>query len=362
MSKTTIFIKRRRQRGRSFADEVSMMLEASEFLNIVRDKKNKTGLQRFNKLVSLVLGADHAKDLNKLRKYLSDQNALQLEDTELDSAASLRLRPSFEEPIQRAFAKAKLNPDDQIYGRILLMLLCWSVFPPENSAGRGPVWTGQKYCQLLRDEYKLEYATRKRSRSEISRELKGYSQSGGTLEKQLKRARDPEYNSVLKFHVGRGLSFIREGYEERDCEWPPVDLEFVEQRISKLTQAESISSVAKPHIVFDSLSALEMFNTARASSHARLLQVIQASELETRELEVFLESRRAKKDSAIHRGFSAAVEYGTVLRALERAIKNDICELRRSTYIDEAALAVAYAEKQRRELARLEFCHSDILL
>jgi hypothetical protein len=353
MSRTALIIEGRRLPRLSFRDEILMMLEASELLKIVR--KRKTPIARFKGIISLLNKQDFVIMSDDLRKYFTPETVSKLRNKNFGDAASLQLRSSFDEPIQRAFTKAGLNPEDQIHSRIMMMVLCWSIFPPEYSRSR-LVWTGKRYCQLLRDAHKHTSSRLQRSDRYISKKLAEFgTYSEETVREKLPEARDPEKNKVLKVYVNRGLASIRASYERRRHEWPPIDLERVEERIGQLTQLDDLSSVAEPHDVFPGpSSALQLFNKLRESGHARLVQVMRLNEIPIRTVEKFLESRRAQGYREVRNASFSIPDYNTFLYDLEHVIKDDVFQLVRNKYLDEAALSQAHAEKQQRDLARLK--------
>jgi hypothetical protein len=353
MRRTTLIIERRRLPRLAFRDEILMMLEAPELLKIVR--KRKTPIARFKGIISQLNKQDCPITTDNLRTYFTPETDSKLRNKDFGNATSLQLRSSFDEPIQTAFKNAGLNPEDQIHARILMMVLCWSLFPPKYSSSR-LVWTGKRYCQLLRDAHKHTSSRLQRSDRYISKKLaKFWPYSEETIREKLPEARDPEKNKVLIVYVNRGLTSIRASYERRHHEWSPIDLQRLEERISRLTQLDDLSSVAEPHDVFTApSSALKLFNKCRESSHASLVRVMQFNKIPTRPVEEFLESRRAQGYGEVRTSYFSIPDYDTFLYDLERAIKDDVFELTRNRYIDEAALSQAHAEKQQRELARLK--------
>jgi hypothetical protein len=150
MSRTTILFEHDRNPQLALSDEVLMRLEASELLNIVREKR--TAAENFEKITSLIQDQGCTTN-NKFHKYFLNKtfNNFVSETPDEGKTAEPRLRKAFDEPIRRTFAKAKLNPEDPFHWHILTMVLCWSIFPPELGRSRLPTWTGTRYCQLLRD-------------------------------------------------------------------------------------------------------------------------------------------------------------------------------------------------------------------
>jgi hypothetical protein len=352
MSRTTLIIERRRLPRLSYRDEILMTLEAPELLKIVR--KRKTPIARFKGIISLLNKQDCFVTADTLRKCFAAENR-KVRLKEFGDAKSTQLPSYLDEPVQRAFKIAGLNPEDQIHPRILMMVLCWSVFPPESLPSR-LVWTGKRYCQLLRDAHKHTSTRLQRSDRYISKKLAEFgTYSEETVRERLPEARDPEKNKVLKVYVNRGLTSIRASYERRRHEWPPIDLEPVEQRISRLTQLDDLLSVAEPHDVFPGpSSALQLFDKLRESGHASLVRVMQLNKIPTRPVEEFLENRRAQGYREARNASFSIFDYDTFLYNLEHAIKDDLSELERNKYLDGAVLSQAHAEKQQKDLARLK--------
>jgi hypothetical protein len=139
--------------------KLRMELEASELLKIVSE--NTTILQRFDKVSDRLHEPSYLKQIEDFRQLVLKDTQAEPPNKQLDNDEisplylyiwlSLTLRPksSIDEPIYRAFAKAKLDPKDPIHWRLLMMILCWSVFPPPNSPGGPPVWTDGRDCKLV---------------------------------------------------------------------------------------------------------------------------------------------------------------------------------------------------------------------
>jgi hypothetical protein len=207
--------KRKRQRERDAGEraklakqiETSIMeLEASSFLKIVNEK-DTTALHRFDTLVPLLQKPDYLAKVDDLRQSFTKENFSELLANDFDdddrlfalyALTAVKLRPysGFDGPIRRAFAKANLNPEDPMHWRLLMLLLCWSVFPPPNPPGHPPEWNDRRCCKLLEDADKVE-CDGKRSDLAISKKLRGYAEKSETLREALRR--DPNSNGILSF-------------------------------------------------------------------------------------------------------------------------------------------------------------------
>jgi hypothetical protein len=174
-----------------------------------------------------------------------------------------------------------------------------------------------------------------------------------TLRKALGEACDPKHNKVLAYYVRRCLISIRESYERRNHEWPPLDLEYAKERVRRLGRTVDMSSVAEPHDVFvDPSHALQLFNKLRTANHSRLMQVLRGSGYEIRILDEFFQSRRAQEDGAIRQIMSSMTDYDAFLNKLELVLKEDESEL--GSYIDQTTLCKIRAEKQQKDLECLK--------
>ncbi len=304
--------------------KLMMELEASELLRIVNE--NTTILQRFDRFVDMLHEPSYLKRIEDFRRLVLKDTQTELPSKQLGNDEvrpldlyiwlSLTLRPesSIDEPIYRAFAKAKLDPEDPLHWRLLMRLFCWSVFPPPNSAGRPPVWTDGRYCKLLEDAHNLGYASRERSDLEISKALEGYAEKPETLREALPRARDPKCNRALDYFVRRGIACIMKSYKSRTLAWPPADLECIIERIRHLDPTEDISSAAEPPDAFAGFtSAFQLFNKLRADHHRSLVLTIRSNGFEADPVEEFLVNRRSHEESSIRDALTAVPDYDASL-------------------------------------------------
>jgi hypothetical protein len=357
MSCTTILIERKPNPRLALGDEVSMTLEASEMLKIIREKRPPS--EHFEKIIALMHDQSCLTNRDKLRKYFTHETLQKFASKKSKETETPQLRQAFDEPIRIAFAKANLNPEEPLHWHILTMVLCWSIFPPEFSNSL-PSWTATRYCQLLRDARQLKPKHRKASENEISKKLIGYSLDSDTLRKALREARDPKYNRVLAYYVRRGLASIREGYERRGHDWPPLDVEHVRERVRTLGRIHDMSSVAVPNDVFsDPFPALQLFTKLRAGNHSRLMKAMRLNGYETRALAQILQNRHAREDNRLRQLMLSIRDYDVFLKKLKLVLKEDESEfetyvLNHDAHIEQVALRKIIEDKKKEDLERLK--------
>jgi hypothetical protein len=355
MSRITFIAIRGRKSRLSFRNEVLMELDASELLKIVRENENI--LKRFKRIISLLHKTGTNAD--KFKRYLVKEALSEFVDTETIETMSPLIRSPFDEPIQRAFENAKLNIQDPVHWHILMMVFCWSIFPPKATPGSPRAWTAFRYCKLLRDAHRFNYARRDRSDLEISKKFQGYSEQPETLRERLREAGDPQHNTFLAVHIIRCLHTIRRGYESRDHKWPPVDVEFVGERISNLPENGEMSSIARPPDRVASRSFIfELFNRLRKNSNSRLMEIIRSRGSETQAAEEWLKKRYKQTENELCHTLYEIQDYDAFLSLLERTVSEDVlqlgrCDVNNDVQVDQAVLSKACAEKQEKDIERL---------
>jgi hypothetical protein len=68
-----------------------------------------------------------------------------------DNFINLKEHTPSDFPVVKAFRKASFDSANPAHWRVLMVLLCWTLFPPQSSAGRPSEWTDDEYYQLLRE-------------------------------------------------------------------------------------------------------------------------------------------------------------------------------------------------------------------
>jgi hypothetical protein len=236
---------------RELSKRIRIELEAGRFLKIVRD--SKTASSRLRKLGAIL----QHREIEEWDASLQEALLTDLEEdipdilhrspehflyTYIREVLRIDNKSSFDGPVRDAFAEAKLDPEQLVHWRLLMTLLCWSVFPPTGLPKHQVVWDGNRYCQLLRDFHKLRFTEgrgRKRSDTEISKllcELGTYEHKPRTIVRYFQEAHDPQYNNAITGFVSSGLKSITESYKSRGLSWPPADLESLLKRIRKLSR------------------------------------------------------------------------------------------------------------------------------
>ena len=151
-------------------------------MEVLEDKKNNTPQKRFSRFLDIVHADDFAKFMREApERFLEDmkreqpdkgwcEDNFELANHEVfyhyaGDALTLDSKSGVDDPILQAFEEAKLNPVDPLHWRVLMTVLCWTLFPPKELAGPPTFWTDDRYCQLLREIHKLK-GGRRRKRSD----------------------------------------------------------------------------------------------------------------------------------------------------------------------------------------------------
>jgi hypothetical protein len=348
-----------------------MEIEASQFLQLVQ-QKGKTALHRFNKLVPLLQAPGYLAKLDNLEQSFAKANFSEFMANDFDDndkrfflymlmAITLRPHSGFDQPIHKAFSKANLNPEDPVHWRLLTMLLSWSLFPPSSPPGQPPNWDDDRYCKLLKDAYNVTNSE-KQTDLAISKKLKlkGYKEKPETLRAALRRARDPSFNSVLGYFVDSGFNTIKDGYESRGLAWPPVDINYLLERIRGIKSSEDMSLVLHPsNKLLNGVAAFQLFNKLRAGDHRRVVQTIRSNGFDAHPVEKFFKSRQAELENTVRDALSGVEDYDACLKILERVLKDDEMEfglyvLVHKISVDEEDGFAALADKRERDLGSLK--------
>jgi hypothetical protein len=184
---------------------------------------------------------------------------------------------------------------------------------------RDPIfWTDERYCQLLREIYKLKCGRRREysdsevckllSRKRISDDPEGRhifeSDDGPLSDEALRRvlqdARNPEHSGILAKFVNGVSRLLREDYEQRDHIWPPVDLEGALARLHEFepekpraADTEEVKSqfVASENGVKDRVALLQMLRDRRERYHEGLSKALSAAGVKAFDFSKVLEDR-----------------------------------------------------------------------
>ena len=283
---------------RELLKKLTLELQAGRWLKIVRD--NETPLSRLRELGATL--QHHKIDemdaslqealLSEMEKDIPDiihQYPEHFLFTYICEVIRIDDKSGFDGPVRDAFAAAKLDPEQLVHWRLLMTILCWSVFPPTRLPEREVVWDGDRYCQLLKEFHKQKFTEgrrRKRSDTEIAKllfERGTYTLKPRSIVRYFQEAHDPQHNDTLAPFVSSGSKSITESYQSRGLSWPPADLECVMERIRKLSLAEDISAAAEPNpngTLADSKSAFQLFNKLRATNHRNLLRSMRRNKFE----------------------------------------------------------------------------------
>jgi hypothetical protein len=366
--------KRKRQRKQAATERAKLMerinksiidLEAPVFLEAVHDK-DQTALQRFDKLVPLLQKPDYfAKVQSFAKERFTEFLANDFDDDDklvalyMLMAVKVRRFSGLDEPIRRAFTKANLDPEDPMHWRLLMRLLCWSVFPPPNPPGHPPEWNDVRYCKLLEAADKVK-CDGKRSDFAISTKLTGYNEKPGTLREALRRARDPDCNKVLSYFFRPALESIQRSYMGRGRAWPPADLKYLLKRISELTFNEDMSSASQPRdMTLFQKSAFQLFNKLRENNHQRIVQTIRSNGFDAYPVYVFFRIRRANREKAVCDALSVVRDYDACLNIVEPVLEDDEMQfglyvLTHTIPVDEEDPFAAIEDRRERDLKSLE--------
>jgi hypothetical protein len=319
--------------------KLKVELEAGRWLTIVSD--NKTPVSRLRELAATLQYREIEKQDAGIQEALLSEMEKTIPDI-LHKYHELFLfnyfcevmrideKSSFDGPICDAFAEAKLDPEQLFHWRLLLTILCWSVFPPTRLPRHEAVWDGNLYFQLLKEFHTLRFTEgrrRRRSDTEISKllfERGAYEQKERTIVRYFQEACDPRHNKTLADFVRRGTKSITERYQSRGLSWPPADLECLLKRIRKLSPSEDISSAAQSNkTLADSKSAFQLFNKLRSRNHRNLEQAMRRKKLETRQVAEFLDSRRTNDESALLDVLSPVPDYDAFMKLLDLTLEKD---------------------------------------
>jgi len=152
-----------RAKHRATVENLKLRLQADKFMKIVDETRKTTPLRRFSRLVGVINLEDFNSrvrdallDLTKRadphagwQNETFDPNDYRVFFLYADNFITLKEHTPSDFPIVEAFKKAGLDSNNPAHWRVLMMLLCWSLFPPEGRPGRPSDWTDAKYCQLL---------------------------------------------------------------------------------------------------------------------------------------------------------------------------------------------------------------------
>jgi hypothetical protein len=365
---------------RELSKTIKLKLQAGPWLKIVRD--NETPSTRLRELGATLQHREIEEQDASLQEALLSEMEKVIPDvihqypefflyTYMCEVIRIDDKSVFDGPVCDAFAAAKLDPEQLVHWRLLLTILCWSVFPPNRLPKHKVVWDGDRYCQLLKEFHKLRFTTnlgRERTDTEISQllfEQGMFALKPRSIVRYFQEAKDPQHNDTLTSLVPRGSKSLMESYCSRGLSWPPADLDCVLKRIRKLSLAEDISSAAEPDGIFaDSESAFRLFNILRAISRRNLLRAMRHNKFATRQVKAFLDSRRKNDQGALFDALSPVSDYNAFVKLLDLTLKQD--ETAFTTYaltevvaLGEDRLFKALSDMREKQLEKLDKAVAD---
>jgi hypothetical protein len=347
--------------------KIRLRLKAPRFMAVIDDKKNNTSQKRLSRFLDMVHADEFTKALSETpERPLEDmkreqpdkgwcESNFELSNHEVfyhyaGDALTLDSKSGVDDPIFQAFEEAKLNPVDPLHWRVLMTVLCWTLFPPKESAGHPTFWTDKRYCQLLKEIHKLKHGRqRKRSDKEACLLLSKKRISGDpesrhifenddgpltdeALRRALQQARDPEHNGILADFVNGVSSLIREDYERRKDIWPPVDLEGALARLhefesekSRAADTEDAKSrfVGSENGMKDRVALLQTLRDRRERYHEGLSKALSAAGVKAFDFSKVLEDRRASVEGNVYDALANVTDYDDFLKVLESVVKAD---------------------------------------
>jgi hypothetical protein len=310
-------------------------LQADKLMDII--SRNKTPSQRLSQFFTTIDANKFIADVRKLllevaRRAETDkdwcESNFELQNPDvfgLYALAAFDLNPdvAVDGPILQAFHKANLDPKNPLSWRVLMMIFCWSHFPPKRSVGDSTSWTSELYCQLLREIHKLkpqhqsarwESAACERLSKKMIFKRKNRPQSGPALRRALLEARDPKHNAALSSLVEQDERILEQDYKRGGHVWPPVHLEGALARVREIERARKDEAPpadledvdqkdeSAEYDGKDNNACFNFLQGLRARNHAGLLRELLAAGTQTYDfLLKFLQYRRANDHDALRR-------------------------------------------------------------
>jgi hypothetical protein len=197
-------------------------------------KKLDTVTKRWDELISSGVAAKAIADLKKLDENIDAD----VTETKIDPAAFATLS-DFEDvswildaksllgkAVHTAFAQAGLDPKIPTHWTILVSLFAFAHFGQWPGRGRRREWTGQRYAQLKNDFQKIRDEKPTISSIEVCKILKKrhgdrYGSSAERLDKEVKKAYDPKFNTTLAPFVDMNLLIERAVFLKQGRTWSP---------------------------------------------------------------------------------------------------------------------------------------------
>jgi hypothetical protein len=215
-------------------------------------KKADTVAKRWDELVNTGPGIELAARLKEFEEKARadvveekiDANVLAtLPDLVDPTIVSWILDPkSFvDQAVQTAFVKTGLDPKNPIHWTILVYLFAFVHFGKWPGRGRRREWTRQKYAQLHNDFQSIRNQKPTISSVEVCRILKKrhgdrYRSSAERLDKEVKKAYNPQFNTALARFVDMMLSIEKAVRLKQGLTWSPDDEAEARNRTVKLLQ------------------------------------------------------------------------------------------------------------------------------
>jgi hypothetical protein len=350
--------KQKSAKSRDDIHAVLMMAKAppyvDEIMNTIRSNKNpsdrlsklmKYSLDKFiaayrTFLLEVARQAEPDKDWHESNFTLENEDVFALHAF---AALDLDSNQIADFPILRAFRKANLDPTNPISWRVLMMILCWSHFPPKRTVGNRAFWTAEKYCKLLREVQKAKpiyqqerwenAACTNLSKKKIFKR-NNQPVSAKALSRALSNARDCKQNYALSRLVDGNKRLLREDHERRGHVWPPVHLADTVARAHKVECAlrdndQRMDSLDVKSDTFkfddkDMTACFKLLNELRTRDHDGLLAELLAVNAQSYHfLVTLLRSRLAADTDEVQKALVDVSDYDSFLKVVENVIAAD---------------------------------------
>jgi hypothetical protein len=195
-------------------------------------KKTDTVAKRWEELIGSGVAVKAVADLKKfeenidadvVEKKIDPTVVATLPDLE-DVSWILDAKSLVGQSVNKAFAQAGLDPKNPIHWKILVYLFAFAHFGQWPGRGRQREWTGQRYAQLKSDFQKVRDEKPTISSIEVCRILKKrhgdrYGCSAERLDKEVKKAYDPKFNTTLAPFVDMSLLVEKAVFIKRGLTW-----------------------------------------------------------------------------------------------------------------------------------------------
>jgi hypothetical protein len=203
-------------------------------------KKADTVAKRWAEAVNSGIGADLSAGLQKLTKKFGPDALAVIPDWNEDlpkwvdpTIAIFRLNPSspFDQAARTAFDKAGLDPKHPVHWKLLVGMFAWAHFGERGRRGRRRDWTDERYVRLFNHFFEIRKEKPTISCIQVCRLLKKrhpaqYGEPGGKpsaerLDKEAKKAFDPNFNPMLAHFSILMLEIEKVVHLKKGLEWGP---------------------------------------------------------------------------------------------------------------------------------------------